>query len=252
QFSIGISHEAYRNDVIKCSKIKSNKLDNEYPRTSNPRFVPGTKTIVLKNGIILNGKGENILGDLILKNGLIHAIGQNLSDEDEAIVIDVKKKYITPGLVDMHSHATISSWPFLTGSDDVLTGSLSLMSGEGFVIKMRPVDTSSVDDMGIYAKTDTEKERVWRWLKMACGENPKAQHSPRKEAPTTRLGEAWLFRELFAEARALKQKQDDWCSTATKLSNNEQLNSYFPEDLQLESLVALLRGDVKLNIHCIE
>ncbi|CAG8473141.1 12285_t:CDS:10 [Cetraspora pellucida] len=275
QFLIGISHEAYRNGVIKCSMIKSNKLDNVYPRTSNPRFVPGTKTIVFKNGMILNGKGENILGDLILKNGLIHAIGQNLSDEAEAIVIDVKKKYITPGLVDMHSHATISSWPFLTGSDDgnketypltpyvraldainpngpVLTGSLSLMSGEGFVIKMRPVDTSSVDDMGINAKIDTEKERVWRWLKMACGENPKAQHSPLKKAPTTRLGEAWLFRELFAEARVLKQKQDDWCSAATKLSNNEQLNSYFPEDLQLESLVALLRGDVKLNIHCIE
>ncbi|CAG8549495.1 4444_t:CDS:2, partial [Racocetra persica] len=289
RFLVGISQEAYRNGVIKCSMIKSNKFNNEHPRTSNPRFVPGTKSIVFKNGIILNGKGETILGDLILKNGLIHAIGQNLSSEDDAIVIDVKKKYITPGLVDMHSHATISSWPFLIGSDDgnketypltpyvraldainpngpeiriiasggvttslILTGSLSLMSGEGFVIKMRPVDTSSVDDMRIDAKIDTKKEKAWRWLKMACGENPKAQHGPRKEAPTTRLGEAWLFRKLFFKAQALKQKQDDWCKAATKLSNNEQLNSYFPEDLQLESLVSLLRGDVKLNIHCLE
>ncbi|CAG8727104.1 2824_t:CDS:2, partial [Dentiscutata heterogama] len=46
--------------------------------------------------------------------------------------------------------------------------------------------------------------------------------------------------------------QDDWCSAAAKLSNGEQLNSYFPEDLHLESLVALLRGDAKLNLHCHE
>ncbi|CAG8612439.1 6286_t:CDS:2 [Racocetra fulgida] len=110
---------------------------------------------------------------------------------------------------------------------------------------MRPVDTSSVDDMGINAKIDTKKEKAWRWLKMACGENPKAQHGPRKEAPTTRLGEAWLFRKFFSEAQALKQKQDDWCNAATKLSNNEQLNSYFPEDLQLEK--TMIRHSLEFN-----
>ena len=54
-----------------------------------------------------------------------------------------------------------------------MPGSFNLMGGEGFVIKMRPVDTVSVDDMGINANIDKEKEKVWRWLKMACGENPK-------------------------------------------------------------------------------
>ncbi|CAG8574681.1 23878_t:CDS:10 [Dentiscutata erythropus] len=288
---IGISEEAYRNGVIKCNMIKSNKPNNEDTniRTSNPRFVPGTKTIVFKNGIILNGKGEKILGDIILKNGLIHAIGQNLSDDNEAIVIDVKKKYITPGLVDMHSHAAVTTWPSLTATDDsneitnpltpyvraqdainpsdpqiriiasggittslIIPGSSNLMGGEGYVIKMRPVDTLSVDDMGINANIDTKKERSWRWLKMACGENPKMLYKSLKQIPTTRLGEAWLFRKMFAEAQALKQKQDDWCSAAAKSSNGEQLNSYFPEDLQFESLVALLRGDAKLNVHCHE
>ncbi|CAG8803355.1 9629_t:CDS:10 [Gigaspora margarita] len=286
---IGKSQESYRNGVNKCKIIKSNKpKSNENTRTINPRFVPGTKTIVFKNGIILNGKGEKVLGDIILKNGLIHAIGQNLSD-DEAIVIDIKKKYITPGLVDMHSHAAISSWPYLSSTQNsnegtnpitpyvraqdainpsdpairiiasggvttslVLPGSLNLMGGEGFVIKMRPVETVSVDDMGINANIDTRKERAWRWLKMACGENPKNLYGSRKQIPTTRLGEAWLFRKYFAKAQALKQKQDDWCNAAAKSSNREQLSSYFPEDLELESLVALLRGDVKLNIHCHE
>ncbi|CAG8802509.1 7045_t:CDS:2, partial [Gigaspora rosea] len=184
-----------------------------------------------KNGIILNGKGEKTFGDIILKNGLIHAIGQNLSD-NEAIVIDVKKKYITPGLIDMHSHAGIASWPYLSSTQDVnedthpitpyvraqdainpsgseiriiASGGVTT-SLEGFVIKMRPVDTLSVDDMGINSNIDTEKERAWRWLKMACGENPKGHYGPRKEIPATRLGEAWLFRKYFSKAQTLKQK----------------------------------------------
>ncbi|CAG8624366.1 10135_t:CDS:2, partial [Scutellospora calospora] len=283
QLSIGISQESYKNGVNKCKMIKRAKPDNKFIRTSNPRFVPGTKTIILKNGKILNGKGELILGDIILKNGLIHDVGPNLDYDDDTVIIDVKEKFITPGLVDMHSHVGVNSWPYLSATNDlneavdpitsyvraqdsinpndpairiissggvttslVLPGSSNLMGGEGFVIKMRPVDTMSVDDMGIYANIDPEQERAWRWLKMACGENPKGR------IPSTRMGEAWLFRKLFSEAKALKQKQDDWCEAAAKLSNTEQLNSYFPEELRLESLVALFRDDAKLNVHCYE
>jgi len=49
------------------------------------------------------------------------------------------------------------------------------MGGEGFVIKLRPVSTLSVQDMGISANVDPDSERVWRWMKMACGENPKVR-----------------------------------------------------------------------------
>ncbi|KAF0559064.1 composite domain of metallo-dependent hydrolase [Gigaspora margarita] len=289
QHSVGISKESYIDGVNKCNVIKRAKPDNKFIRTSNPRFVPGTKTIILKNGKILNEKGEFILGDIVLKNGLIHDFGTNLIDEEDAVIIDVKKKYITPGLVDMHSHVGVGSMPSFIASYDsneitnpirsylraqdainpsdlairiiasggittslVLPGSSNLMGGEGFAIKMRPVDTLSVDDMGINANIDPEKERAWRWLKMACGENPKRNYGPIGRIPSTRMGEAWLFRKLFAEAQELKQKQDDWCEAAETLSSEEQLNSYFPEELQLESLVALLRGDAKLNVHCYE
>lgn len=47
------------------------------------------------------------------------------------------------------------------------------MGGEGYVIKTRQVDTFSVDDMGINANINPEEEHEWRWLKMACGEDPK-------------------------------------------------------------------------------
>ncbi|CAG8620184.1 17089_t:CDS:10, partial [Gigaspora rosea] len=273
-----ISKESYRDGVNKCNVIKRVKPDNKFIRTSNPRFVPGTKTVILKNGKILNEKGEFILGNIVLKNGLIHDVGTNPIDEEDAVIIDVKKKYITPGLLRAQDAINpsdpviriIASGGVTTSLgkkthlprylndiqcsmyDIVLPGSSNLMGGEGFVIKMRPVDTLSVDDMGINANIDPEKERTWRWLKMACGENPKGNYGPIGRIPSTRMGEAWLFRKTFAEAQKLKRKQDDWCKAAEKLSSDEQLNSYFPEELQLESLVALLRGDAKLNVHCYE
>lgn len=69
------------------------------------------------------------------------------------------------------------------------------------------------------------------------------------------MGEAYLYRQSFADAQALINAQEDWCSAAENLdsdSTNQQLDTPFPEDLKLESLTALLRGRVKLNIHCYE
>jgi len=70
--------------------------------------------------------------------------------------------------------------------------------------------------------------------------------------PKSRLGEAWLFRKNFDAAAKLKVSQDNWCFTASRLNYNEEMSSPFPEDLRYESLVALLRGDVRLNVHCYE
>lgn len=70
--------------------------------------------------------------------------------------------------------------------------------------------------------------------------------------PKSRLGEAWLFRKNFDAAAKLKASQDNWCFTASRLNHNEEMSSPFPEDLRYESLVALLRGDVRLNVHCYE
>ena len=59
-----------------------------------------------------------------------------------------------------------------------------------------------------------------------------------------RMGSGWLFRERFHAARKLKEEQDNWCRKKSK--------SMFPKDPELESLIALLRGQVKLNVHCYE
>lgn len=65
------------------------------------------------------------------------------------------------------------------------------------------------------------------------------------------MGEAYLFRKELARAQQLKQQQDDWCQAAS-LNPSARFDTAFPQDLSLESLVSLLRGEVLLNVHCYE
>lgn len=110
----------------------------------------------------------------------------------------------------MYSHLGVDSWPELHGTDDtneetspltpfvrsidafnpsdnairivssggvttslVLPGSGNLMGGEAYAFKLRPVSTLSNEDMLVQANIDPETDTKWRWMKMACGENPK-------------------------------------------------------------------------------
>lgn len=127
QYPYGISFQSFQEGLAKCAAIKRENPNNinfniynylndnkgdkfkAATRRDNPRYVPGTKIYVIKNAKILNGLGKTILGDIVLKDGIIEEIGQDLhgiwkrrGGNEEVIVIDVKKKYVTPGLVDMH------------------------------------------------------------------------------------------------------------------------------------------------------
>lgn len=66
--------------------------------------------------------------------------------------------------------------------------------------------------------------------------------------PSTRLGMAYMLRKELTKAQALMRQQDDWCHNA----QHGRVDTVFPHDIDLESLVALLRGEVLLNIHCYE
>lgn len=112
----------------------------------------------------------------------------------------------------MYSHLGVMSWPDLTGTADtnektdpitpfvrtidafnpsdkairivssggittalVLPGSGNLIGGEAFVFKLRPTGTTSSQDMLVQSGIDESKEHKWRYMKMACGENPKVR-----------------------------------------------------------------------------
>jgi imidazolonepropionase-like amidohydrolase len=100
-------------------------------------------------------------------------------------------------------------------------------------------------------------DHKWRWMKMACGENPIRFGRSLGKMPS-RLGEAYLFRKRIDEAYQAKKAQDQWCYQAEETKSvfkskaHTRMSSSFPEPIAQESLIALLRGDIKLNVHCYE
>ncbi|KAJ1573311.1 hypothetical protein NDA11_005014 [Ustilago hordei] len=160
----------------------------------------------------------------------------------------------------------------------VLPGSANSMGGQAFPIKYRQPLSHSPQDRLIEPPTSLVKlgqgkgadkhfadhhgietglqrndsSSSWRYMKMACGENA------RRVYKITRFDEAWDFRRTFSAARDLKNKQDAFCDSAKSFSSlhgasaapSTLADAEFPDDLELEALVALLRGKVKLNTHC--
>ncbi len=79
-------------------------------------------TTVIKNGYIYTD-GEIVHGDLLIKNGVISAIGIGLKAEN---IIDAKNQLVSPGLVDVHVHYRD---PGQTDKENVRTGSLAAAHG---------------------------------------------------------------------------------------------------------------------------
>ncbi|KAI9013974.1 hypothetical protein CLU79DRAFT_767892 [Phycomyces nitens] len=286
----GISQEALQAGLDRCNALQQpRKIHKPDTNRSNPRVPKGTKPVLLRNAVVWDGQGGVQEGvDVYLKDGVIKGVGHDLKIDSDTKPIDVGGRIVGPGLVDMHTHLGVDSWPELAGTQDtnemsepmtpfvrsldafnpsdngikvvasggvtsvlVLPGSGNIAGGEAYAFKLREVPTTSNEDMLIQA--GEPKEGQWRWMKMACGENPKRVYGNRGMAPMTRMGEAYLLRESLEKAQKLKQDQEDWCNAAQSVSSHGgRLESRFPIDIKLESLVSLLRGDVLLNIHCYE
>ena len=188
----------------------------------------------------------------------------------------------------MHSHSGLDTWPYTDGSSDtnemaetplhpelrsidgfdpsdlsisiinsggvttslILPGSGNMMGGEAFAIKHRYFPSNRTEDMLLNSGLPREEGSSWRWMKMACGENPIRSYGVSHwVSPESRLGEAYLFRKRISAAREVMREQDQWC---WRQSHNEPLYKRYPDPIEHESLIALLRGKVLLNVHCYE
>lgn len=226
---------------------------------------------------IVNGKVLTITngtideGVVLISNGKIKAVGKDIPVPEDAQVFDAKGKFVTPGLIDSHSHLAVfgepSVWansdgnevtdpitPQLRGIDalnprdpaiaDVLTGgvttvytgpgSANLIGGTGFVMKLRG---RTVDEMVI---PGTEA------MKMALGENPKRVYGEaQKRAPNTRMGNAGVLRDALVKAQNYMAKMEK-----AKEKEKSDENSAPPErDLKMEALARVLRREIKARIH---
>jgi hypothetical protein len=114
-----------RKTLDRCKYIRTpaGPPSDFHSRQQSDRFVSGTKPVLLRNGKIWTGARngtEIVYGDVLLDKGIVKAVGyipnRVLSVVSEAIEVhDLRGAWVTPGLVDMHSHIGVDSAPFLTG-----------------------------------------------------------------------------------------------------------------------------------------
>ncbi|EGO21300.1 hypothetical protein SERLADRAFT_417630 [Serpula lacrymans var. lacrymans S7.9] len=295
--TITLEEQAYRVNVLEqCSYLKSpaGPPTDFHTRAQSDRFVPGTKAVLVQNAKIWtaaqNGT-EIVYGDILLDKGLIKAIGfvsPELLKGVDYTVHDAQGSWVTPGIVDLHSHIGVGSAPQLRGAADtnsrkapilpwlrsidglnthdasyelarsggvttaqILPGSANNIGGQAYVIKLRDTEQRSPISMVVeppYSLNGSEFDHSltprWRHMKHACGENPSRVYSQ------TRMDSAWNFRQAYNEARKLRDSQDQFCAKAEDGLWDEL--GAFPEDLQWEALADVLRGKVKLSVHCYE
>jgi len=196
---------------------------------------PRAKPIVIEHAHVMTATGTE-LDDavVVLDRGKITYVGRLAPDLPEnATRIDGTGKFVTPGIIDAHSHVGVYPAPDATAHGDgneatapvtaqvrarygywpqdpqipralaggvtaalILPGSANLMGGRGFTVEMRPGVIA--DDVAFPGAPPT--------IKMACGENPKRVYGE-KGGPQTRMGEYAAFRAAFAEAATYAAKQ---------------------------------------------
>src|SRR5712675_3262720 len=232
-------------------------------------YVPfPSRTTVVRNVNILTAAGPLIRnGAILLQNGKIAAVGTAVDAPADALVIDGSGKYVTPGIIDDHSHLGVyaapggnalsdgneatnpttpyvwaehSVWPQdpqfprnLAGGVttlQVLPGSANLIGGRSVVLKVVPART--VQGM----KFPGAKYG----LKMACGENPKRVYAQR--GPSTRMGNVAGYRAAWIQAEGYRRRWDKW--------NADRKGDPPTRDLGMETLAEVLRGNILVHNHC--
>jgi imidazolonepropionase-like amidohydrolase len=228
------------------------------------------RVIALRGATILTvTRGTIPNGTIVLRDGKIAALGADVAVPAGAEVIDVSGRFVSPGLIDAHSHiandsineggTTVSS---MTGMEDVLDptdvniqrdlagglttanvlhGSANPIGGKNAVIKLR------------WGKTRAEElrfEGAPPGIKFALGENPKdmttGQAAGPRRYPATRMGVEFVIRDAFTRAKAYQKAWQDY--EKRKAAGPDVLPPR--RDLQLEPLVEILEGKRLVHAHC--
>ena len=235
------------------------------PFPSTYKAYPGVATAI-RNVTIYDGEGGKIEnGVVFISGGKISSVGgPDTVIPSGTAVVDGAGKFVTPGIIDIHSHlgdyptpsveahsdgneatspitpevwAEHSVWPQDPGFSralanggvtalQVLPGSANLMGGRSVVLK------------NVYARTvqGMKFPGAPYGMKMACGENPKRVYGSKGRMPSTRMGNIAVNRQTWIKAQDYKKKRD---------SGKE-----YTRDLGLETLAGVLDGDISIQNHC--
>lgn len=232
--------------------------DNPFPST----YVAGEpRDILFTNATVLDGAGRRFdNADVLVRGGKVISVGAGREGAGEAEIIDASGKWITPGLIDPHSHLGIASMPFVpdelpvwdvnettdpNGADmwaehavrvqdpafsralaggvttlQILPGSANLFGGRGVVLK---------NTRGVTVQ-DLKFPDAPYGMKMACGENPKFTYGEEGRFPASRMGVVAGMRRA-------------WAAASADGADNET-------DERKATLRAAMRGELRVHIHC--
>ncbi|WP_149195875.1 amidohydrolase [Luteimonas suaedae] len=257
---------------------KSRFADDPYASTYRPISAP---PVLITGAVVLTGTGERLDGaDVLLVDGKVAAVGAGLQAPEGATRVDGSGKWVTPGLIDVHSHLGVYPSPGMRAHSDgnemtspvtaavwaehsvwpqdpgfaaalaggvtalqILPGSANLVGGRGVTLKN--VAATSVQGMKFPGAP--------HGLKMACGENPKRVYGE-KGGPATRMGNVAGYRAAFIDAAEYlgKHKPKDekprrwWQSSSSDDDNGDNGK----RDLKLDTLAGAINGDILVHIHC--
>ncbi len=234
-------------------------IASQYVSTYQP--YPGVPTALVGAVVYDGAGGRTDDGTVLFESGKVRAVGgPDLPVPPEYLRIDGRGKFVTPGIIDIHSHlgdypspavaahedgnelsdpitpevwAEHSVWPQDPGFSralanggvtalQILPGSANLMGGRSVTLKNVPART--VQQMKFPGAPYS--------LKMACGENPKRVYGEKGRMPSTRMGNFALNRETWLKAQkyAMGKREE--------------------RDLANETLAGVLDGEILIQNHC--
>ena len=224
----------------------------------------GAQDLVLKNATVMtvtHGTVEH--GSVWIHDGKIAGVGATVAAPAGATVVDATGKFVTPGIVDPHSHSALGndvneatspvtpSMMMIDAFDNndralyfalaggvttelLLHGSANMIGGQNISIKNR--FGRSRDEMLFVGAPRT--------IKFASGENPKRVYGSRNQLPSTRMGNFEVMRQAFEDAKVYRA---EW---GTYNAKHDETTKVPHRDLKLEALADVLRGKLLVEIHC--
>lgn len=228
-------------------------------------FAQNKGEVLIRNATVMTaerGTLENT--DILIRDGKIARIGKNLSSSSSADIIDATGKFVTPGIIDAHSHAMIDAvnefsysvtsmarirdvldptdiaiYRALAGgvtAANLMHGSANPIGGQNTVVKFKygmPIESFLIPDAP-------------PGIKFAMGENVKRSNfnppgNQQRRYPATRMGTLEVMRDAFVRARDYKKSWEEFRAGKTKIQPRR--------DLELEPIVEILEGKRLVHAH---
>jgi imidazolonepropionase-like amidohydrolase len=269
--------------MVPFAAIQANAQQTDTTTGAAPEPYPSTYAphpdgpVLIRGATVLTGSGTRLDDtDLLLEDGRVKALGRRLSAPSGARIIEARGRWVTPGIIDVHSHLGVYPSPGVSGNSDgneatspytanvwaehsvwpqdpgfttalqggvttlqILPGSANLFGGRSVVLK----NVHSVSYQGM------KFPGAPQGLKMACGENPKRVYGGDGKFPSTRMGNVAGWRAQWIEAQEYAR---DWREYAAKKASGKDKDDAKPpkRDLRLDTLAAVLRGEILVHQHC--